>query len=61
MSMRLDAQDEKARAELTLARRRTKGTNNAARVRKANRMRAYDPPEDFDAMRPYIFGEEDRS
>lgn len=61
MSMRLEAQDEKARAELTLARRRTKGANNAARVRKANRMRAFDEPEDFERMRPYIFGEDERA
>jgi hypothetical protein len=60
MSMRLEAQDEKRAAELTLARRRTKGTNNAARVRKANRMMAMDPPADAEHMRPYIFGEDER-
>lgn len=56
--MRLEAQDAKARAELTLGARRTKGTNNAPRLRKANRMQAMDPPADAELMRPYIFGEE---
>lgn len=53
--MRLEAQDEKARAELTLGRRRTKGASNRARARRARD--EMDPPRDAVAMRPHIFGE----
>lgn len=57
MSLRLEAQDEKARAELTLGRRRTKGTNNRARARRSFLLDEMDPPRDERAMRPHIFGE----
>lgn len=58
MSMRLEAQDEKAYAELTLGRRRTKGAGrNRARTRKAFRLDEMDPPPNAEQMRPHIFGE----
>lgn len=53
--MRLEAQDEKARAELTLGRRKTKGRSNRARRLRAEAERGMEPNGDW---RPHIFGQE---